>query len=57
MIAEGPHEAIGKDPAVIDAYLGAHHDAPLTEAQEEQQLAEVEQTLAAEEGQADGGQT
>ena len=29
IIAEGPPEAIGANPAVIDAYLGAHHDAPL----------------------------
>lgn len=42
VIAEGPPEVIGQDPDVIDAYLGAHHDAPLTVAQEEQQLAEIE---------------
>jgi branched-chain amino acid transport system ATP-binding protein len=29
IIAEGTHAAIGANPAVIDAYLGAHHDAPL----------------------------
>ncbi len=29
VIAEGPHETIGKNQAVIDAYLGAHHDADL----------------------------
>ncbi|HUO45684.1 MAG TPA: ABC transporter ATP-binding protein [Acidimicrobiia bacterium] len=46
VIAEGPPEVIGQDPVVIDAYLGAHHDAPLTEAQEEQQLAEAEQALS-----------
>jgi branched-chain amino acid transport system ATP-binding protein len=29
IIAEGTHASIGANPAVIDAYLGAHHDAPL----------------------------
>ncbi len=29
VIAEGPHEAIGANQAVIDAYLGSHHDQPL----------------------------
>jgi len=29
IIAEGTHAAIGANQAVIDAYLGAHHDAPL----------------------------
>lgn len=28
IIAEGPPSAIAKNPAVIDAYLGAHHDDP-----------------------------
>jgi branched-chain amino acid transport system ATP-binding protein len=29
VIAEGPPDSIGKNDAVIDAYLGAHHGAPL----------------------------
>ncbi len=29
IIAEGPPASIGENQAVIDAYLGAHHDAPL----------------------------
>jgi branched-chain amino acid transport system ATP-binding protein len=49
VIAEGPPDAIGQDPAVIDAYLGAHHDAPLTTEQEEEQLAQADEALAAEE--------
>jgi len=30
VIAEGPPAVVMSDPAVVDAYLGAHHDAPLT---------------------------
>jgi neutral amino acid transport system ATP-binding protein len=45
VIAEGTHETIGKNKAVIDAYLGAHHDAPLTLEQEQQQLAEDAEIL------------
>jgi len=29
IVAEGPPESVMKDPAVIDAYLGAHHDTDL----------------------------
>lgn len=28
VVAEGPPRVIGRDPAVIDAYLGTHHPAP-----------------------------
>jgi ABC-type branched-subunit amino acid transport system ATPase component len=28
VVAEGPPDVVMADPAVIDAYLGAHHDAP-----------------------------
>jgi branched-chain amino acid transport system ATP-binding protein len=34
VIAEGPPETVMADPAVIDAYLGAHHDQALTESGE-----------------------
>ena len=46
VIFEGPPDVISQDPAVIDAYLGAHHDAPLTEEQEELQIARAEAELA-----------
>ena len=46
IIAEGPPEVIGTNREVIDAYLGAHHDAPLTVAEEEPHLAEVEAAIA-----------
>ena len=35
IIAEGPPESIGKNKAVIDAYLGAHHDEPALGASEQ----------------------
>ena len=31
IIAEGPPDAVMADPAVVDAYLGAHHDQALTD--------------------------
>jgi branched-chain amino acid transport system ATP-binding protein len=49
IIAEGPPEAIGTNREVIDAYLGTHHDAPLTVAEEEKILAEVEAKIEAAE--------
>ena len=48
IVAEGPPEAVMADQAVINAYLGAHHDVDLTEV-EEQILAEVEAEIAGEE--------
>jgi len=38
VVAEGPPDVVMADQAVIDAYLGGHHDAPLTFEQEQAQL-------------------
>ncbi len=63
VIAEGPPDAIMADQAVVDAYLGSHHDAPLTVEDEQKQLAEDEDALRRGDpgyhgpaGQPDGGQ-
>ncbi len=49
IISEGVPHAIGQDRRVIDAYLGAHHDAPVTEAEEAKVLAEAQQAIESEE--------
>src|SRR4051794_28666786 len=49
VIAEGPPDAIGTNPEVIDAYLGRHHDAPKTAEEEQRQLEEAQALIAAEE--------
>jgi branched-chain amino acid transport system ATP-binding protein len=55
VIAEGPHDAIGRDQTVIDAYLGRHHDQPLSFEEEERQLeradAAIDEELAGREEQ------
>ncbi|SEO96426.1 ABC transporter ATP-binding protein [Trujillonella endophytica] len=50
VIAEGPPESISQNQAVVDAYLGAHHDAPLTVEEEDRVLAEAEAAIAREQG-------
>jgi neutral amino acid transport system ATP-binding protein len=45
IIAEGPHQSIGKNQTVIDAYLGSHHEQPLSFEEEEAQLAEADEAL------------
>jgi neutral amino acid transport system ATP-binding protein len=49
IIAEGPPESISQNQAVVDAYLGAHHDAPLTAEEEDKVLLEAEREIAREE--------
>ena len=49
IIAEGPPESISQNQAVVDAYLGAHHDAPLTVEEEDRVLAQAEAAIAREE--------
>lgn len=48
IIAEGTPDSVMSNSDVIDAYLGSHHDAPLTEDEEEQQLAEIAADVQAE---------
>src|SRR5680860_879078 len=55
IVAEGPPDAVMANPAVIDAYLGAHHDAPLNFEEEEQMLAKVAEKLETEESQSGKG--
>ncbi|HSJ44891.1 MAG TPA: ABC transporter ATP-binding protein [Euzebyales bacterium] len=45
IIAEGPHDAIGRNPTVIDAYLGSHHDQPLSFEEQEAVLERADQEL------------
>jgi neutral amino acid transport system ATP-binding protein len=50
LVAEGSADAVMSDPAVIDAYLGAHHDTDLGEEEvSEEVLAEIAEEVAAEE--------
>ncbi len=48
ILAEGPPDAVMADPRVIDAYLGAHHDAELTHEVEAEIIAAADAELEAE---------
>ena len=48
IVAEGSHASIVTNPAVIDAYLGAHHGTPLDREEQDRQLAETEAAIEAE---------
>lgn len=52
IVAEGLPHAVMQNPAVIDAYLGAHHDTDLTELDEAALEAEAEAEIAGEAGEA-----
>jgi len=43
IVAEGTPAAVMANPAVIDAYLGAHHDSDLSLEEEQSRLEEIEQ--------------
>jgi ABC-type branched-subunit amino acid transport system ATPase component len=48
IIAEGTHETIGRNPTVIDAYLGRHHDQPLSFEEEEATLEAADEAIEEE---------
>jgi len=54
IVAEGPPDVVMADQAVIDAYLGAHHDAPLSAEEEQAQLQAGEAELEAAQQQREG---
>jgi len=51
LVAEGPADTVMSDPAVIDAYLGAHHDTDLGDDSllSDETMEELSEQVAAEE--------
>jgi neutral amino acid transport system ATP-binding protein len=55
LVAEGSADTVMSDPAVIDAYLGAHHDTDLSQEEvSEEALAEIIEEVAAVEAEREG---
>jgi branched-chain amino acid transport system ATP-binding protein len=48
IVAEGPPDVVMADPAVIDAYLGGHHDSELSFEEEQAVIEQAEAELDAE---------
>ncbi|HEV7949547.1 MAG TPA: ABC transporter ATP-binding protein [Glaciihabitans sp.] len=56
VVAEGPPETVMSDPAVIDAYLGAHHDTDLGDMMEDKNpVLEAQEAAATTAAQREGG--
>jgi branched-chain amino acid transport system ATP-binding protein len=55
LVAEGPSDTVMSNQAVIDAYLGAHHDTDLGDDSllSDEAMEEISQEVAAEEAQRD----
>ena len=53
VIAEGTPDDVTSNDHVIDAYLGSHHDAPLTAAEERAHLEEIQAAIEQEVGEDD----
>jgi neutral amino acid transport system ATP-binding protein len=58
IIAEGAADSVMSNPAVIDAYLGAHHDTDLGDDSllSDEALEEMAQEVAAEEAEREGAE-
>jgi neutral amino acid transport system ATP-binding protein len=48
IVAEGPPDAVMQNPAVIDAYLGSHHDQDLGDPHEAENVHAIEELLNAD---------
>jgi branched-chain amino acid transport system ATP-binding protein len=57
IVAEGPADTVMSNPAVIDAYLGAHHDTDLGDDAllSDEALEEMAAEVAAEKAEREGG--